>query len=110
MTSVNRNIIGVAVDTPSTDYGQSRDFKTHQVLGKYNLWGLENLGNAESLPLHGFTIYNMVDLLKEGSGAPSRVFAILDGSRNGVDHISVFNLIIVLAILSFLIVRQNLLN
>ena len=98
------------MDTPSTDYGQSRDFKTHQVLGKFNLWGLENLGNAEALPLQGFTIYNMVDLLKEGSGAPSRVFAILDSSRNGVDHISIFNLIIILAILSFMVIRQNLFN
>ena len=72
-----RKIIGVAVDTPSTDRGQSREFETHQVLGKYNLWGIENLANAEALPLNGSLIYNMVDNIKEGSGAPTRVFAVL---------------------------------
>ena len=62
----------MGVDTPSTDYGQSKDFKTHQILGSANVWGLENVGNLDELPPKGFTILNMVYKLKEGSGAPSR--------------------------------------
>ena len=38
----NRKIVGLGIDTPSTDKGQSRDFQTHQVLGQANIWGLEN--------------------------------------------------------------------
>merc|ERR1712223_1469022 len=70
-----RNIIGLGVDTPSTDFGQSRDFKTHQILGAANVWGLENVANLDKLPSKGATIFNMVYKLKEGSGAPSRVIA-----------------------------------
>lgn len=68
----NRNIIGLGVDTPSTDYGQSKEFTTHQILGSSNVWGLENLANLDDLPPKGFTIFNMVYKIKEGSGAPSR--------------------------------------
>ena len=67
-----RSIIGLGVDTPSTDFGQSKDFKTHQILGSANVWGLENVANLDVLPPKGFTILNMVYKLKDGSGAPSR--------------------------------------
>ena len=67
-----RNIVGLGVDTPSTDYGQSRDFKTHQILGSANVWGLENVANLDKLPTKGAIVFNMVYKLKEGSGAPSR--------------------------------------
>ena len=68
----HRNIIGLGVDTPSTDFGQSKDFKTHQILGASDVWGLENVANVDALPPKGFTVYNMVYKLKEGSGGPSR--------------------------------------
>ena len=51
--SLNRNVIGVATDTASTDYGQSTDFETHQILGEANIWAIENLANAEALPETG---------------------------------------------------------
>ncbi len=35
------------------DYGQSRDFQVHQILGKANIWGLENLANLEMLTESG---------------------------------------------------------
>jgi len=74
----NRNIVGLAIDTPSTDIGQSRDFKTHQILGEANIWGLENLARTDELPSRGFVVYNMVHKLEDGSGGPTRVIAILD--------------------------------
>ena len=48
------------------------------MLGKYNIWAIENLANVEALPPNGSMIYNMVDYLKQDSGAPSRVFAVVD--------------------------------
>jgi kynurenine formamidase len=94
-----RNILGVAVDVISIDRGQSKDFKTHQILSDKNIWGVENLANADKLPAAGFTIYNMVYRLQEGSGAPTRIFAILDekgGSINGAENAFLsFNLILV---------------
>ena len=49
MNNCNRDIVGVAVDTPSIDYGQSSDFEVHQILGAANVWAVENLANAEGL-------------------------------------------------------------
>jgi kynurenine formamidase len=77
----NRDIVGVGVDTPSTDYGQCTadaecDYDVHQILAKENIWGLENLANLDMLPEKGYVLYNMVYKLKEGSGGPSRVFAV----------------------------------
>ena len=78
----NRNIYGIGVDTPSTDYGQSKDFKTHKIISAKNIWGLENLNNVEKLPSHGFTLYNMVQKVQVGSGGPSRVIAVLNSDSN----------------------------
>lgn len=84
-----REVVGVAIDTPSTDRGQSRTFSTHQVLGEANVWGLENLANSDKLPAKGFMIYNMVHKLVGGSGGPTRVVAVLNtrhhaGNNGGI--------------------------
>jgi len=85
--TMKRNVVGVAIDTPSTDRGQSKKFLTHQVLGKHNVWGLENLANSDKLPSRGFTVYNMVHKLEGGSGGPTRVVAVLDHDvATGVAH------------------------
>ena len=73
-----RNISGLGIDTPSTDRGQSRQFETHQVLGKANVWGLENLANTDLLPARGFLVYNLPHKLEGGSGGPTRVIAVLN--------------------------------
>ena len=73
----NRRPKGIGIDTASIDYGQSSDFMTHQIMGKNNVWGLENLNNLNGLPHNNFEIFNMVHKLREGSGGPSRVIAVL---------------------------------
>ena len=78
----NRNIYGAGIDTASIDYGQSKDFKTHQIFAANNIWNLENLNNVDKLPPKGFYVYNMVYKGREGSGGPSRVIAIFDKSTN----------------------------
>ena len=38
-------------------------------------WGVEHVANMDKLPAKGYTIYNMVFKLHEGTGAPTRLFA-----------------------------------
>ncbi len=72
-----RNITGIAIDTPSIDYGKSKDFKAHQVLCAANKLALENIANLDKLPSSGATLYVIPMMIREGTGAPARVFAIL---------------------------------
>lgn len=74
---VSRKVAGVGIDTASLDYGQSKDFISHQVLNGANIYGLENLANLEKLPATGATIIALPMKIGGGSGAPARVIAIL---------------------------------
>ena len=94
-----RNIIGIGVDGPSTDYGPSLNFKVHQIIGEANIWGLENLANVDRLPPKGYTIYAMVHKIKGGSGGPARVFA-KHSSSGAVEPSITFSGICVLLLLA----------
>lgn len=48
-----RKIVGVAVDTPSLDFGQSTNFMSHQIILPASIWGIEMLANADKLPPKG---------------------------------------------------------
>jgi len=70
-----RTIKGIAIDTPSIDRGKAADFKVHQVLCGANKLALENIANLDKLPAKGATLYVIPMLIREGTGAPARVFA-----------------------------------
>ena len=71
--NMNRNIVGVGVDTLSTDSGQgSKTLDAHKIFGGANVWGMENMANLESLPVTGHTVFNMVQKIRDGSGGASR--------------------------------------
>ena len=72
-----RNITGIALDTPSIDCGKSKNFKVHQILFAENKLALENIANLDKLPPIGATLFVMPMLIKDGTGAPARVFALL---------------------------------
>ena len=72
-----RNIRGIALDTPSIDFGKSQDFKVHQIICGANKLALENIANLDKLPETGATLYVIPMLIKDGTGAPARVFAML---------------------------------
>ncbi|MEP6962068.1 MAG: cyclase family protein [Acidobacteriota bacterium] len=74
---VERKVNGVAIDTASLDYGPSKDFITHQTLTAANIFGLENLANADQLPITGATLIALPMKIAEGSGGPARVVALL---------------------------------
>jgi kynurenine formamidase len=73
----NRNIKAMGLDTPSLDYGQSKEFKTHQILLGLNKPGFENLANLEQLPAKGIYIVALPMKIAKGSGAPLRIIATL---------------------------------
>jgi kynurenine formamidase len=74
---VQRKIDGVAIDTASMDYGPSKDFIVHQVLNKAGIYGLENIANAEKLPVKGATLIALPIKIEAGSGGPARIIALL---------------------------------
>lgn len=72
-----RNITGIAIDTPSIDYGKSKEFKVHQILFAADKLALENIANLDKLPSVGAMLYVIPMLIRDGTGSPARVFAIL---------------------------------
>lgn len=72
-----RKIKAVGIDTPSIDYGQSQEFKTHVILMSNNIPAFENVANLERLPGKGFTVFALPMKIKNGSGAPLRIIALL---------------------------------
>ena len=72
-----RDIDAIAVDTPSIDYGQSKDFIVHQIINGANKPGLENVAHVEKLPVKGATLMALPMKIAKGSGGPVRIIAIL---------------------------------
>lgn len=74
----NRKIKAAGIDTPSVDYGQSKDFKTHQILYAENIPGFENVANLEALPATGSFVIALPMKIKGGTGGPLRIIARVD--------------------------------
>jgi kynurenine formamidase len=75
--TMERNITGIALDTPSMDYGKSQDFLVHRVICGADKLALENIANLDKLPPSGAMLYVIPMDIRGGTGAPARVFAIL---------------------------------
>lgn len=72
-----RGVAAVGIDTPSIDYGQSKDFRVHRYLYERNVPGLENLANVDALPPKGAYVIALPMKIEGGSGAPLRVIAFV---------------------------------
>lgn len=70
-----RKVKMVGIDLPSIDYGQSQDFKSHQILAQHNIPALEHLANLDQLPANNIEVIALPLKIKDGSGAPARVIA-----------------------------------
>jgi kynurenine formamidase len=71
----NRRIAAFGIDTPSVDYGQSKDFGTHVALYAANIPGFENVANLGELPPSGSFIVALPMKIEGGSGGPLRIVA-----------------------------------
>ncbi len=72
----SKKIKGVGLDTPSLDYGPSRDFPAHRILLGKNIYGLENVAYLDTLPPTGVVLYVAPMKIEGGTGAPVRIFAV----------------------------------
>jgi kynurenine formamidase len=72
-----RQIRGVGIDTLSVDYGLSRDFEVHHLLGAAGRYGLENVAHLDQLPARDFYLVVAPIKIESGSGGQTRVIAIL---------------------------------
>ena len=73
--ATKRKIKALGLDTPSIDYGQSKDFKTHQVLLGKSIPAFENVANLDKLPAKDVYVVALPMKIKNGSGGPLRIIA-----------------------------------
>ena len=73
---VKRGVRAVGLDTASIDYGQSKLFESHRVLGAAGVPVFENVANVSRLPRRNFVVIALPMKIKGGSGGPLRVMAI----------------------------------
>ena len=74
---VQRQVKGIGIDTASMDPGKSRDFWAHRVILGANLFGIENIAHLDLLPAEGAELIVAPMKITNGSGAPTRVLALL---------------------------------
>jgi kynurenine formamidase len=72
-----RRVAGLAVDTMSLDNGISKDFKTHHAWLPSGRWGLENVANLDKVPPSGATLVVGIAKVKDATGGPARVLALV---------------------------------
>jgi kynurenine formamidase len=77
LLAADRHVAGIGIDTASIDYGPSAAFEAHQTTQPHNVYHIENAAQLTSLPATGFTVVVAPANVKDGSGAPARVFALL---------------------------------
>ncbi len=75
----NRDIAAIGIDTPSIDYGQSSDYRSHVILYSENIVGFENLTNLDRLPATGAGIVALPLKIEGGSGGPLRIVGWVPG-------------------------------
>jgi kynurenine formamidase len=72
-----REVVGLAVDTLSLDYGPSADFAVHFSWLPANRWGMECVANLGNLPATGATIVAGGPKVAAATGGPSRIVALV---------------------------------
>lgn len=72
-----RSVVGLAVDTLSLDHGASKDFRTHVLWLPAGRWGLENVANLDRVPARGATLVVGLAKVKDATGGPARLIALV---------------------------------
>jgi kynurenine formamidase len=72
-----RKVAGLAVDTLSLDHGPSKDFKVHYAWLPSGRWGLENVANLDKVPPSGATLVVGLAKVKDATGGPVRLIALV---------------------------------
>lgn len=75
---VEREVVGIGIDTLSIDPGASTDFAAHSVMLEAGHYQLENLANLAAVPETGATAIVGVLPVANGTQAQARVIAMVD--------------------------------
>lgn len=67
----------IAVDTLSLDFGQSPDFAVHYSWLPAGKYGIEGVANLDKLPASGATLIVGAPKIRNATGGPARVFALI---------------------------------
>lgn len=73
----NRALGAIGLDTPSIDFGQSKQFLSHRILFEKNIPAFENVAGLESLPATGAYVIALPMKITGGTGAPLRIVAFV---------------------------------
>ena len=76
-----RRVAAIGLDTPSIDYGPSKDFMVHRLAAAKNVAGLENLRGLDTLPAVGAVVFALPMKIEGGSGGPLRAIALIPRKR-----------------------------
>lgn len=76
-----RKIRGIGIDTLSIDHGPSKDFIVHHVVNGAGRYGLENVAELDKLPSRNFFLIVAPIKIANGTGGPTRLFAVLPRAR-----------------------------
>lgn len=72
-----RQIVGIGIDTHGVDPGQDNSFTTNRLVLEQPRIVLENLTNLDQLPPQGTTLVIGILRLRDGSGSPAAVLALV---------------------------------
>lgn len=79
-------IYGLGIEGPSVDYGQSKDFQTHRILAKEDIFALENVGpSIAKLPSKDFLVTALPIRIDGASGSPVRI--VIHSKSNSCDQL-----------------------
>lgn len=83
---VAKHIKGVGLDTASMDAGDNENFVAHRIILGANMYGLENVANLDKVPEIGADIIVAPMKIVDGSGAPTRIYAVIPKTSEGVNQ------------------------
>ena len=72
-----RGIVGLGIDSPSTDGGNSTNLSVHRYCAEHSVYHLENVTNIAHVPETGAVAVVTPLKLEKGTGAPVRLLALL---------------------------------
>ena len=86
LLALDRDVLGVGVETIGTDAGQAGQFDppfpNHAIMHGAGKFGLASLCNLERLPATGAIVFAAPLKIVEGSGSPVRVFSIAPSQQS----------------------------
>jgi kynurenine formamidase len=72
-----KNIKAIGIDTASIDHGQTKTYESHRHLAQFNIPIFENVAALDRLPAFNFQVIALPMKIKNGSGGPLRIVAII---------------------------------